>query len=175
MARPPPVNPIPPGWFECPDIGEVSELHHMIPMKVPLGCTFRNPRMEDITHGRWTPLAALTAAHHKIAAKDPTGQVGMVLDLSNSDKYYDPAAITDNSVRYVKVSGSAYSYRRGTTDADQVRPNERASCLFRQACIGAGSKSQCVSCTGCRNDDMACWRKNSKQLISNNSGAQNPK
>ncbi|WIA08218.1 hypothetical protein OEZ85_007667 [Tetradesmus obliquus] len=103
MARPPPFNPIPPGWFECPEIGEVSDMHHMIPMKVPLGNSYRNPRMEEMTRGHWSPLAALTAAHHKIVAKDPGGQVGMVLDLSNSDKYYDPQVITDNSVRYVKV------------------------------------------------------------------------
>jgi hypothetical protein len=32
------------------------------------------------------------------------GQVGMVLDLSNSDKYYDSQVIIGNSVRYVKVS-----------------------------------------------------------------------
>jgi hypothetical protein len=26
--------------------------------------------MENLTGGRWTPLAALTAAHHKIVEKD---------------------------------------------------------------------------------------------------------
>ncbi|KAF6258115.1 mRNA capping enzyme, catalytic domain-containing protein [Scenedesmus sp. NREL 46B-D3] len=103
MARAPPYNPIPPGWFDCPDIGEVSTLHHMIPMKVPLGNSHRNPHMESITSGQWTPLEALTAAHHKIVDVDKEGQVGMVLDLSNSDRYYDPGVITANCVRYVKV------------------------------------------------------------------------
>jgi hypothetical protein len=31
------------------------------------------------------------------------GLVGMVLDLTNSDKYYDPAEFTGRNVRYVKV------------------------------------------------------------------------
>lgn len=31
------------------------------------------------------------------------GVVGMVLDLTNSDKYYDPGEFTNRNVRYCKV------------------------------------------------------------------------
>lgn len=31
------------------------------------------------------------------------GVLGMVLDLSNSDKYYDPTEFTSNNIRYIKV------------------------------------------------------------------------
>jgi hypothetical protein len=27
-------DPVPPGWEQCPPIGEVSPLHNLIPMKV---------------------------------------------------------------------------------------------------------------------------------------------
>lgn len=33
------------------------------------------------------------------------GVVGMVLDLTNSNKYYDPREFTERSVRYCKVRG----------------------------------------------------------------------
>jgi hypothetical protein len=41
------------------------------------------------------------AAHGAYVLQD--AKIGMVLDLSNSDKYYDPECFTANSVRYVKV------------------------------------------------------------------------
>ncbi|KAF8072474.1 Rngtt [Scenedesmus sp. PABB004] len=105
MARYNPAvrDPIPPGWFGCPNIGEVSELHNLIPMKVPLGNSYKNPNMLARTQGQWSPLAALHEAHALITAKNKEGQIGMVLDLSNSDKYYDPAEFTAANVRYAKV------------------------------------------------------------------------
>lgn len=38
------------------------------------------------------------------ALQNPDAVVGMVLDLTNSDKYYDPMEFTANNVRYCKVS-----------------------------------------------------------------------
>jgi hypothetical protein len=35
------------------------------------------------------------------------GILGMVLDLSNSDKYYDPSEFTNNGIRYIKVGMGA--------------------------------------------------------------------
>eukprot|EP00878_Enallax_costatus_P034032 GHUV01037636.1.p1 GENE.GHUV01037636.1~~GHUV01037636.1.p1 ORF type:complete len:370 (+),score=82.94 GHUV01037636.1:1124-2233(+) len=109
-------NPVPPGWFECPPIGKVclnaesgAVVHRMIPMKVPLGNNQRVPNMEALTDGKWTPLAALYEADRLIKEVEPlrpdgTGPtVGMVLDLSNTDKYYNRADIENANVRYVKV------------------------------------------------------------------------
>lgn len=60
-----------------------------------------NTAARVLAHGWWLPcLLVLQAA-----------LVGMVLDLSNSDKYYDYREIEGREVRYVKVS----DYVRGST------------------------------------------------------------
>eukprot|EP00775_Hariotina_reticulata_P011715 gene11715-11860_t len=98
-----PRDPIPPGWADCPDMGEVSDIHNMIPMKVPLGDNHRIRDMGQRSGYRFTPEKALHMAHEKVTQRNPDAKIGMVLDLSNSDKYYDPECFTTHSVRYVKV------------------------------------------------------------------------
>lgn len=62
------------------------------PLPLCCSCVQRQPS---------SPFAAPKPPLHFCAAQ--TGQVGMVLDLSNSTRYYDPQEIVGNSVRYVKV------------------------------------------------------------------------
>eukprot|EP00879_Flechtneria_rotunda_P016344 GHRR01017100.1.p1 GENE.GHRR01017100.1~~GHRR01017100.1.p1 ORF type:complete len:318 (+),score=60.02 GHRR01017100.1:324-1277(+) len=101
MAR---YNPIPPGWHECPPIGNVSDQHQLIPIKVPLGNNRRFPNLAHLSGGSWTPSIALQTAYGMVQQrKGPEATIGLVIDLSNSDKYYDPNEFMGQQVNYVKV------------------------------------------------------------------------
>jgi len=61
-------DPIPPGWADCPDMGEVSDLHTMIPMKVCAG-THAHGGTDHIASaaGSESPCKTIGAVYHSAA------------------------------------------------------------------------------------------------------------
>ncbi|KAK3023090.1 hypothetical protein RJ639_043105, partial [Escallonia herrerae] len=70
-----------PGWLDCPPFG--NEIGFLIPSKVPLGEYFN----EKIPSGK------------RYSSK----QLGLVIDLTNTNRYYPESDWTKEGVRYVKI------------------------------------------------------------------------
>ncbi|GAB4819049.1 hypothetical protein N2152v2_006095 [Parachlorella kessleri] len=92
---------IPKGWRECPRIGKPIE--RFVPIKVPLGARYD----KVIEPGdRFTPRQAkelADAAVQGLKFQDFPANVGMVIDLTMSRRYYDPQLWGELNVRYCKV------------------------------------------------------------------------
>eukprot|EP00803_Ostreobium_quekettii_P000704 evm.model.scf_1608.1 EVM.evm.TU.scf_1608.1 scf_1608:17316-27998(-) len=87
----PPLD-LPPGWLDCPSMG--NPLGRFIPAKVPLS----GPRYAAIPEDKvFTPETAIQMA----AAQQR--KVGLVVDLTNSTKYYGPDEFEAWGVEYVKI------------------------------------------------------------------------
>ncbi|PSC72146.1 mRNA-capping enzyme isoform X1 [Micractinium conductrix] len=114
---------IPTGWRECPAMGR--PIDRFIPMKVPLGARF-DPFIEP--RHRFTindAVAAAAQAVHGITYEayvplqendepDPAAPpgmkrgrvqavVGMVIDLTNSSRYYNPNDWMEHGIKYIKI------------------------------------------------------------------------
>ncbi|CAI5459891.1 unnamed protein product [Closterium sp. Yama58-4] len=91
--RRPSCGPLPDGWVDCPSMGEAMGL--LIPCKAPLGEAFR----ELVEPGkRWSPDVALKQTRSmKI-------DVGMVIDLTNTTRYYNPKDWLKFNVKYLKLA-----------------------------------------------------------------------
>ncbi|CAI5479663.1 unnamed protein product, partial [Closterium sp. Yama58-4] len=91
--RRPSCGPLPDGWVDCPSMGEAMGL--LIPCKAPLGEAFR----ELVEPGkRWSPDVALKQT--RSMKKD----VGMVIDLTNTTRYYNPKDWLKFNVKYLKLA-----------------------------------------------------------------------
>ncbi|KAK2990506.1 hypothetical protein RJ640_019786, partial [Escallonia rubra] len=81
-----------PGWLDCPPFG--NEIGFLIPSKVPLGESFN----EKIPSGkRYSPKQVIHQQKHL------GRQLGLVVDLTNTNRYYPESDWTKEGVRYVKI------------------------------------------------------------------------
>lgn len=86
---------IPDGWRECSKGG--AAIHGLAAVKTPLSEAFdcKLPPEE-----RWTPADCLSACGGS--------RVGMLIDLTNTRRYYDPARLP-SGVRYLKVATEGHA------------------------------------------------------------------
>lgn len=103
------ISGIPVGWRQCPRLG--TPIWRLIPMKVPLDSKFND-------HIAQEDRFSVKDAHRMVTdmlqqMKAPTMPDGtalqpsckLVIDLTNSSRYYDAAAWHDLGVHHVKVGG----------------------------------------------------------------------
>ncbi|XP_054821835.1 uncharacterized protein LOC129320405 isoform X3 [Prosopis cineraria] len=84
-------NLLPPGWLGCPAYGQ--EIGCIIPSKVPLGESFD----DIITSQKYSPKQAILQQRHL------GRQIGLVIDLTNTTRYYPISDWTRERIRHVKI------------------------------------------------------------------------
>ncbi|EFN54818.1 hypothetical protein CHLNCDRAFT_24090 [Chlorella variabilis] len=93
---------IPRGWRECPAMGRPIE--RFIPMKVPLGARFDS---------HIAPEHRFTIDDAVAQARKVPAVLGLVIDLTNSSRYYDARQWHERGVQYIKASGGIPCRGRG--------------------------------------------------------------
>ncbi|XP_042066535.1 mRNA-capping enzyme-like [Salvia splendens] len=88
-----PNSRLPPGWLDCPAYGH-EILGFLIPSKVPLGEAFN----EEIPPGKRYSFKQVVHQQRVLNRK-----IGLVIDLTNSDRYYDCKNWTDEGIKHVKI------------------------------------------------------------------------
>ncbi|XP_047981542.1 mRNA-capping enzyme-like isoform X2 [Salvia hispanica] len=88
-----PNSRLPPGWLDCPAYGH-EILGFLIPSKVPLGEAFN----EEIPPGKRYSFKQVVHQQRVLNRK-----IGLVIDLTNSDRYYDRKNWTDEGIKHVKI------------------------------------------------------------------------
>lgn len=83
---------LPPGWLDCPEMGD--ELFYMIPSKVPLGEAYNN----CIPPGK---RYSFLQVFKKIRVRGK--RIGMVVDLTNTDRYYNHNEFKKEGVKHLKI------------------------------------------------------------------------
>ncbi|KAF1866515.1 hypothetical protein Lal_00017898 [Lupinus albus] len=90
-SRPYDTDLLPPGWLDCPPHGQ--ELGCIIPSKVPLGESFN----DYIPRQKYTPQQAIL--QQRVLGRE----LGLVIDLTNTNRYYPVSDWTREGVRHVKI------------------------------------------------------------------------
>lgn len=88
-----PNERLPEGWIDCPAAGE--PLANIIPSKVPLGEKFND---YIIPGKRYSSKQVIH--RQRVLGRD----VGMVIDLTNTTRYYKPSEWQSNGIRYMKIA-----------------------------------------------------------------------
>ncbi|KAL1549903.1 mRNA guanylyltransferase [Salvia divinorum] len=84
---------LPPGWLDCPAYGH-DIAGFLIPSKVPLGESFN----QEIPPGkRYSSKQVLNQP------KFSNRKIGLVIDLTNSDRYYKVKDWSDEGIKHVKI------------------------------------------------------------------------
>lgn len=83
---------LPPGWLDCPPSGD--EICCMIPSKVPLGDAFHNCIVPGKRYSSKQVLHQQRVNGRKL---------GLVIDLTNSFRYYQPAEWKKEGIKHVKI------------------------------------------------------------------------
>ena len=81
------MSKIPDGWLKYKPVGDVIEGSRFLAIKTPLD----NRRKFNCTNAI------------SIAEEQSGRRVGMVIDLTNTDKYYNPSTFIDEGIRYLKI------------------------------------------------------------------------
>lgn len=81
---------VPHGWLDCPAYGQ--EIFCLIPSKTPLGDGF------DIPPGKRYSFKQVIHQQRVLGRK-----IGLVIDLTNSTRYYSPADLKKDGIKYVKI------------------------------------------------------------------------
>ncbi|GAV82726.1 DSPc domain-containing protein/mRNA_cap_enzyme domain-containing protein/mRNA_cap_C domain-containing protein [Cephalotus follicularis] len=84
-------NMLPPGWLGCPPYGE--EIGFIIPSKVPLGESFSS----CIPGEKYSPKQVIY--QQRLLGRE----LGLVIDLTNTNRYYPVSAWTEEGIRHVKI------------------------------------------------------------------------
>ncbi|KAJ7977428.1 mRNA-capping enzyme [Quillaja saponaria] len=84
-------NMLPPGWLDCPAYGQ--EIGCIIPSKVPLGESFSNYIISE----RYSPKQAIH--QQRLLGRE----LGLVIDLTNTTRYYPISDWTKEGIGYVKI------------------------------------------------------------------------
>lgn len=92
LARTSAPRGVPEGWLECPGAGE--PIQHIVPSKAPLGEAF-NELLEPGT--RYSPLILARQQHKR------SREVGLVIDLTNTTRYYNGTEWAALNIAYLKV------------------------------------------------------------------------
>ncbi|ESW34402.1 hypothetical protein PHAVU_001G149600 [Phaseolus vulgaris] len=90
-SRPYDRNMLPDGWLDCPAHGQ--ELGRIIPSKVPLGKSFNN----YIPRETYTPKQAIH--QQRVLGRE----LGLVIDLTNTTRYYPLSDWTKEGIGHVKI------------------------------------------------------------------------
>ncbi|KAH9608157.1 hypothetical protein KSS87_015409 [Heliosperma pusillum] len=85
-------NKLPPGWVECPNFG--TEIASIVPSKVPLDESFN----DCIPPGK---RYAFRQVFHMSRVKN--FKIGMVVDLTNTDRYYSTSDFKKEGIKYMKI------------------------------------------------------------------------
>ncbi|XP_057831153.2 uncharacterized protein LOC131041919 [Cryptomeria japonica] len=88
-----PNERLPEGWIDCPAAGD--PLSNIIPSKVPLGEKFND---YIIPGKRYSSKQVIH--RQRVLGRD----VGMVIDLTNTTRYYKPVEWQNNGIRYMKIA-----------------------------------------------------------------------
>ncbi|EES08355.1 hypothetical protein BDA96_05G104000 [Sorghum bicolor] len=83
----------PQGWLDCPAFGE--PIDKIIPSKVPLDETFN----ESVPPGKRYSSKQLVNKQRKAGR-----EIGLVIDLTNTTRYYSPAEWTRQGTKYAKIA-----------------------------------------------------------------------
>uniref|UniRef100_A0A0D3HS89 Uncharacterized protein n=1 Tax=Oryza barthii TaxID=65489 RepID=A0A0D3HS89_9ORYZ len=83
----------PQGWLDCPGSGE--PIDRIVPSKVPLDETFN----ESVPAGKRYSSKQVVNKQRK-AGRD----IGLVIDLTNTTRYYSPTEWTRQGTKYVKIA-----------------------------------------------------------------------
>ncbi|CAM0874827.1 unnamed protein product [Alopecurus aequalis] len=86
------IKETPQGWLDCPAFGE--PIDRIIPSKVPLDETFN----ESVPPGKRYSSKQVINKQRK-AGRD----IGLVIDLTNTSRYYSPAEWTKQGIKHVKI------------------------------------------------------------------------
>lgn len=87
------IEGLPQGWCGCPPMG--TPLGFFLPCKTPLGAKHLK-KIPDEHH--FTPGQCITMAWERFGQ-----EVGLVLDLTNTTRYYDSKDWTEHGIEYVKL------------------------------------------------------------------------
>ncbi|XP_057438787.1 uncharacterized protein LOC130730727 [Lotus japonicus] len=90
-SRPYDRNMPPDGWLDCPAQGQ--ELGCIIPSKVPLGESFN----DYVSSKKYTPKQAILQP--RVLGRE----LGLVIDLTNTTRYYPVSDWTKEGIRHVKI------------------------------------------------------------------------
>ncbi|KAK6152508.1 hypothetical protein DH2020_015143 [Rehmannia glutinosa] len=101
VKRQRPNSRLPPGWLDCPAFGQ--EIGGLIPSKVPLGESFN----DEVPPGK------------RYSFK----QVGLVIDLTNSSRYYNVNEWRKDGIKHVKIACKG---------RDSVPENEAVNKFFNE-------------------------------------------
>ncbi|WVZ78759.1 hypothetical protein U9M48_026415 [Paspalum notatum var. saurae] len=86
------IKEAPQGWLECPAFGE--PIDNIIPSKVPLDETFN----ESVPPGKRYSSKQVLNKQRKAGR-----EIGLVIDLTNTNRYYSPSEWTNQCIKYVKI------------------------------------------------------------------------
>ncbi|KAK9281057.1 hypothetical protein L1049_003950 [Liquidambar formosana] len=84
-------NSIPPGWLDCPAYGQ--EIGPIVPSKVPLGESFN----QYINGKTYFPKQVIH--QQRLLGRE----LGLVIDLTNTSRYYPVSDWTEGGIDYVKI------------------------------------------------------------------------
>ncbi|KAL5743644.1 hypothetical protein ACOSQ2_026760 [Xanthoceras sorbifolium] len=85
-------NKLPPGWLDCPAFGQ--EIGCIIPSKVPLGEFFNDYIPPDKRY------SFKQVIHQQ---RDLGRKLGLVIDLTNTTRYYQTADLKKEGIKHVKI------------------------------------------------------------------------
>ncbi|KAI4318965.1 hypothetical protein MLD38_032617 [Melastoma candidum] len=85
-------NRLPHGWLDCPPFGQ--EISFLIPSKVPLGEFFN----DQIPPGKRYSFKQVIHQQRVLNRK-----IGLVIDLTNTSRYYSTADLKKESIKHVKI------------------------------------------------------------------------
>lgn len=87
---------IPDGWYDYTSIGDLICGTRFIPFKVPLKEQLL--RVHDVSEEDWfTPTIMINKM------KEQDKEIGLIIDLTNTNRYYDSKEITNAGIGYVKI------------------------------------------------------------------------
>ena len=85
--------PLPPRWLKCPRKGQ--PIDRFIPFKTPLDSKYDDQVPEE---DRFTvDLLVASLAARKV-------KLGLVVDLTNTTRWYDSSVFTEKEIKYVKIN-----------------------------------------------------------------------
>ncbi|RWS31627.1 hypothetical protein B4U80_08533 [Leptotrombidium deliense] len=87
---------VPPRWLRCPRKGEIVA-NKFIPFKTPLDDKYNNEVPNECT---WDPKMFFSYCHNLQVLHV---KVGLWIDLTNTNRFYDKEVIEQNDIKYVKL------------------------------------------------------------------------
>ncbi|XP_076912984.1 uncharacterized protein LOC143571445 [Bidens hawaiensis] len=125
-------NSLPPGWLDCQPFGDT--LDFIIPSKVPLGESFDD---KIPFNKRYTPQQAIQQQ------RSLQREIGLVIDLTNTNRYYCESDWTREGIKYVKIRCAG---RDAVPDYESVEKFIQEVTQF-SAQYGQSNKYVLVHCT----------------------------